>query len=216
MLKLPLKRKAKIKIFVFLFFFIAFSIFLFLKIEKRISTVVAEISENAVKAEAAVIINQSIFDKLEKDGITYDNLIFTEKDNNGKITALKTNVIELNKLQSELSLIILESLSEFKETSMEIPFGTALGIEWLSGSGPGIKVEVMPVGTVDTEIKSEIVSAGINQSHHRIILNVKANFTIVSAVSNIPTSIEINVCIAETVIVGEVPQSYANINRGLY
>ena len=99
---------------------------------------------------------------------------------------------------------------------MEIPFGTALGIEWLSGSGPGIKVEVMPVGTVDTEIKSEIVSAGINQSHHRIILNVKANFTIVSAVSNIPTSIEINVCIAETVIVGEVPQSYANINRGLY
>lgn len=216
MLKLPLKRKAKIKIFVFLLVFAAFSTFLFLKIEKRISTVVAEISENAVKAEAAVIINQSIFNKLEKDGITYDNLIFTEKDNNGKITALKTNVIELNKLQSELSLIILESLSEFKETNMEIPFGTALGIEWLSGSGPGIKVEVMPVGTVDTEIKSEIVSAGINQSHHRIILNVKANFTIVSAVSNIPTSIEINVCIAETVIVGEVPQSYANINRGLY
>ena len=216
MLKLPLKRKAKIKIFVFLLVFTAFSAFLFLKIEKRISTVVAEISENAVKAEAAVIINQSIFNKLEKDGITYDNLIFTEKDNNGKITALKTNVIELNKLQSELSLIILESLSEFKETNMEIPFGTALGIEWLSGSGPGIKVEVMPVGTVDTEIKSEIVSAGINQSHHRIILNVKANFTIVSAVSNIPTSIEINVCIAETVIVGEVPQSYANINRGLY
>ncbi len=216
MLKLPLKRKAKIKIFVFLLVFTAFSTFLFLKIEKRISTVVAEISENAVKAEAAVIINQSIFDKLERDGITYDNLIFTEKDNNGKITALKTNVIELNKLQSELSLIILESLSEFKETNMEIPFGTALGIEWLSGSGPGIKVEVMPVGTVDTEIKSEIVSAGINQSHHRIILNVKANFTIVSAVSNIPTSIEINVCIAETVIVGEVPQSYANINRGLY
>ena len=117
MLKLPLKRKAKIKIFVFLLIFTAFSTFLFLKIEKRISTVVAEISENAVKAEAAVIINQSIFDKLEKDGITYDNLIFTEKDNNGKITALKTNVIELNKLQSELSLIILESLSEFKETN---------------------------------------------------------------------------------------------------
>ena len=135
MLKLPLKRKAKIKIFVFLLVFTAFSTFLFLKIEKRISTVVAEISENAVKAEAAVIINQSIFNKLEKDGITYDNLIFTEKDNNGKITALKTNVIELNKLQSELSLIILESLSEFKETNMEIPFGTALGIEWLSGSG---------------------------------------------------------------------------------
>lgn len=180
--------------------------------ETRLSGVISGMAENKVKAKAAIIMSTAIYDEVEKDEITYDRLVSFEKDEAGRITALKTNIIEINRLKSKLSVKILEALGEMDTAQLEVPLGTIVGSELFSGKGPGIRVNVIPVGSVDAEIVNEISSAGINQSRHQIMMKVTADLTIITAVSRFSTTVETYVCIAETVIVGDVPGTYTNIN----
>ena len=179
--------------------------------EKRLSILISEIAENTVKSKAAIIVSNAIYEEIEKNDITYDKLVSFEKDQSGRITALKTNIIEINRLKSKLSVKILEALDNMDTAELEIPLGSVIGGEMLSGKGPGIKIRVVPVGSIESEIVNEISSAGINQSRHQIMMKVQTNLTILTSITGLSTSIETYICIAETVIVGDVPDSYTNI-----
>ncbi len=202
------KKRRILAIGIAIFIVILTAVYIF---ETRLSSVVCEMAENRVKAKAAIIMSTAIFEEVEHDDITYDRLVSFEKDENGRITALKTNIIEINRLKSKLSVKILEELSNMDTASLEIPIGTVIGGEIFGGKGPGLKVEVIPVGTVEAEIDNEITSAGINQSRHQILMKVTADITVITTGSRFATTVESYVCIAETVIVGEVPNSYTNI-----
>lgn len=204
------KRLTKIGITV-LIMIIVFGIFMNM-FEERLGKFIADMAENTVKSKAAIIISKSIYDEIDKGEITYDKLVSFEKDNTGKITALKTNIIEINRLKSKLSVKILDELSNMDTAELEIPIGSIIGGELFAGKGPSIKVNVIPVGSVEAEIDNEISSAGINQSRHQIMMKVYADLTIITAVTRLSTSVETYICIAETVIVGDVPNSYTNIN----
>lgn len=179
--------------------------------EKRLSILISEIAENTVKSKAAIIVSNAIYEEIENNDITYDKLVSFEKDQSGRITALKTNIIEINRLKSKLSVKILEALDNMDTAELEIPLGSVIGGEMLSGKGPGIKIRVVPVGSIESEIVNEISSAGINQSRHQIMMKVQTNLTILTSITGLSTSIETYICIAETVIVGDVPDSYTNI-----
>lgn len=180
--------------------------------EKRLSILISEIAENTVKSKAAIIVSNAIYEEIENNDITYDKLVSFEKDQSGRITALKTNIIEINRLKSKLSVKILEALDNMDTAELEIPLGSVIGGEMLSGKGPGIKIRVVPVGSIESEIVNEISSAGINQSRHQIMMKVQTNLTILTSITGLSTSIETYICIAETVIVGDVPDSYTNID----
>ena len=180
--------------------------------EKRLSKVILDMSANTVKSKAGIVISSAIYDEIDRLDITYDKLVSFEKDNSGKITALKTDIIEINKLKTTLSVKILNRLSEMDTAELDIPVGTVIGSELLVGKGPAINVNVVPVGTVKTEIINEITSAGINQSRHQIMMKITADMTIITALNSLTTQVETYICIAETVIVGDVPQSYTNID----
>ena len=190
-----------------LLFFCAYSFF-----EKRLSKIIYDMSANTVKSKAGIIISSAIYDEIDKLDITYDKLVSFEKDNGGQITALKTDIIEINKLKTTLSVRILTALSCMDTAELDIPIGTVIGSELLVGKGPAIRVNVVPVGTVETEIINEITSAGINQSRHQIMMKINAEMTIITSLTNLTTEVETYICIAETVIVGSVPQSYTNID----
>ena len=181
-------------------------------LERRLSGLVMKISEQTVKANASLIISKTIYDELENSGVTYDSLIEFEKADDGKISALKTNIIEVNRLKSSISLEILERLRQDGEMTVKVPIGSILQNEMLSGRGPCIKVKIMPVGTVASDIQNVISSAGINQTRHQIMLHVNVHISIISVMRNTSTDISTNVCIAETVIVGSVPESYTKID----
>ncbi len=206
------KRKIlrRIIIFVILIFLIgacAYTVF-----ERRLSEVIHDMSVNTVKSRAAVIISTAIYDEIDQQNITYDKLVSFEKDNNGDITALKTDIIEINRFKSKLSVKILNDLTEMDTTELSIPIGTVVGSHLLVGKGPGIKVNVIPVGTVQTEVINEIRSAGINQSRHQLMMKITADLTIITSVTSVTTQVVTYICIAETVIVGDVPGSYTNID----
>ncbi|MGN1120716.1 MAG: sporulation protein YunB, partial [Eubacteriales bacterium] len=170
------RRLAAVFLLILLVFIVGVCLF-----ETRLSGVISGMAENKVKAKAAIIMSTAIYDEVEKDEITYDRLVSFEKDEAGRITALKTNIIEINRLKSKLSVKILEALAEMDTAQLEVPLGTVVGSELFSGKGPGIRVNVIPVGSVDAEIVNEISSAGINQSRHQIMMKVTADLTIITA-----------------------------------
>ncbi len=182
------------------------------RFEKRLSRVMAEMAVNAVKAKAGILISNAVFEELEQNGVTYDKLVSFEKDDAGQITALKTDSIEINRLKSRLSVVILEKLMEMDNAELAIPLGTLVGGGLFDGRGPLLHIRTLPTGSVRTEIENAISSAGINQSRHQIMLCVRADLSVITSFSSFRADIDTYICIAETVIVGKVPDSYTYID----
>lgn len=196
----------------YLIYFIAFVVSIlvsFITITNYIEPTLIELCQ--VKAESLGI---SISHKVVEDvmsNIGYLDLIILDRDETGKIMALRANVIEMNRIASEVSLAIQEKNNELEVTYVEIPIGNFFGNSLVAGLGPKIKVKIVPTGTVNVEFKTEFLSSGINQTRHRVYLEVKSKMGIVAPfVSNrVEVITELNV--AETVLVGEVPETYYNL-----
>lgn len=189
--------------------FIASILVSFMTITNYIEPTLIELCQ--VKAESLGI---SISHKVVEDvmsNIGYLDLIILDRDETGKIMALRANVIEMNRIASEVSLAIQEKNNKLEVTYVEIPIGNFFGNSLVAGLGPKIKVKIVPTGTVNVEFKTEFLSSGINQTRHRVYLEIKSKMGIVAPfVSNrVEVITELNV--AETVLVGEVPETYYNL-----
>ena len=165
--------------------------------------------EEKVKSLATLITNQQSTIVMNK--YQYDELYTIEKDTNGNIIIIRSNVVPINNLISDLTENIQKEFDEIEDTKIQIPLGSLSGIYLLSGSGPKISFDVSVTGTVDTEIKSEFVSQGINQTLHRVYVNFECHMEIVTSIKSYSKKIVNQVIIAEHVIVGNIPDSYYNL-----
>lgn len=144
--------------------------------------------------------------------VGYDiELVNLEKDNEGKIIALKANVVEMNYIASLIGSRTQQMYNELTESYVQIPIGNFTGNALLAGRGPRIKVKIMPVGTVGSDFKTEFVSSGINQTRHRVYLQVISNMRVIAPFSTKNIKVVNNVNVAETVLIGNVPSSYYNL-----
>ncbi len=209
---MKIKKKHKAKMIAFLIIVLIVLLYILYCAEKRISLVVCQMAQQNVKANAALIISKTVFDELEENDITYESLVKLEKDNDGKVCSLETDILKVNRLKSVLSVEILHKLEQSGEMTLNIPIGTLLGSEIISGRGPDIKVKFIPIGTVAVQINNNITSSGINQTLHQIELQVNVQIEIITALRNTQAEISSNICIAETVIVGNVPDTYTEID----
>ena len=165
--------------------------------------------EEKVKSLATIITNQQ--STLVMNKYQYEELYTIEKDSNGNIVIIKSNVVPINNLISELTENIQNEFEKIENPTIDIPLGNLSGIYILSGSGPEIPIEVSITGTVDTEIKSEFIAQGINQTLHRVYVNFECNMKIVTPLKNYNKKVTNQVIIAEHVIVGNIPNSYYNL-----
>jgi sporulation protein YunB len=123
------------------------------------------------------------------------------------------DVGELNRIFSKVTIIIQEELDALEDKKIEIPIGVLTGNSIFSAKGPRISIKVIPAGSVETDFRSEFISAGINQTKHRIYFLVKTKVSIVVPFTNKTTEVTTSIPIAETVIVGDVPQYYMNFEN---
>lgn len=161
------------------------------------------------KSIAAQIVNQKTKESIEN--IDYNDLITIVRDNNGSISMVKANVLAINRISAELTIDIQEGLQNAKESLIYIPFGSIFGNQVLSNMGPNIPVKINPMGVVTTDFKSQFEASGINQTIHRIYLYTVCKVNIVTPIKTITNEITSEVMVAETVIVGPVPDSYYNL-----
>ena len=154
------------------------------------------------------IVFEAVNEAIESGEITYDQLISFEKDNDGKITAVHSNMAACNRLQVEILDIILARIDQVSARELSIPVGSLTGSALLAGRGPRIKVRMESVGSSSARFENEFSSAGINQTNHRIVLHIDVSVAILLPGFTTATEVSNAVTVAETVIVGSVPDTY--------
>ncbi len=194
----------------FSLFVLALGIILFAA-DAKLRPAVREYALSRASYLATKAINDAVNEELEKDGPEYLDLVTLEKDDSGRVTALHTNIIKVNSLKARMSNIIIEELSDLDSSQISVPLGNATGIDFLSGKGPQIDVEIIPLGSAAADFKSAFSSAGINQTRHRITMEISADITVLLPRDAVTQTVTTQVNVAETIIVGVVPDSYTNI-----
>jgi len=205
------KMKRIKKICLFFAVIIALSLFIVSYVESYFEPIIRTMAISRSEVLLSQEIANEINETMSEEGITYSDIISFVTDKDGRINAMTTNIVTANKLKSFLALSILTRITNVDGTELSIPVGNLTGISILAGRGPEMKVKVIPIGSVQTELSSQFVSAGINQTQHRIIMEVTSNVDIILPSETVSTTVSVNVVIAETVIVGSVPDSYAEI-----
>lgn len=158
------------------------------------------------------IVTEAVNDAIDSGEFQYDKLIVFEKDKEQKITALQSNMPEFNRLQSRILDQILERISEVSTHDLSIPVGSLTNVDLLAGRGPLITVKMQSVGSSTARLVNRFTSAGINQTKHQIILNVDVYISILLPGFTTATKVSNSFTVAETVIVGSVPDSYTYFN----
>lgn len=175
-----------------------------------INPIIEEKCKTVAKSIATKISNEQATLVMAK--YTYEDLINVIKDENGNIKMIGTNIISVNEIISDIPIKIQEELEKSENNNFNIKLGSFFGSKIFSGMGPNINIKIQLDGTVETDLKSEFTSQGINQTLHRVYLNLSCEVTILTPYNTIKQMIENQVLIAESVIVGTVPDAYYDIN----
>lgn len=144
--------------------------------------------------------------------ITYDSIISEVTDENGKIVALCTNTNELNRISNNLAIDIEENIARQNESSIKIPLGLFFNTGIFGGAGVRVKIKTVPLGDTKIECISQFDSVGINQTRHRIVLNIKTYFTIIAPVYLRNECYEKEIVLEETILNGDIPDTYYNLD----
>ena len=143
---------------------------------------------------------------------SYNDMFIIEKDTEGKIAMIRSNVITINEIISDVAVKIQEELDKRGRENIQIPLGSITGIKLLAGEGPGINIKITPIGSVETDLRSEFTAQGINQTLHRVYLQVDCEVSILTPFQNISKKISNQVLLVENVIVGTIPDAYYNLD----
>ena len=180
-------------------------------IAERLRPMICPIAVAEAKSIATMSINTAVNQELSVAEIGYDDLITLEMEAENRVTALKANTLEINKLRASLTVAIQSKVDQIQDSIVEIPLGTVVNNELLSGVGPNIRIQLAPVGFVETDITNSFSAAGINQTRHQVILSVSATIAIVMPAATEYAQVETSIVLGESVLVGKVPQNYTNI-----
>ena len=183
-------------------------IVLILMFRSRYRDIIRELAETQVKNTTSDLTNDAIAKQIADGIIQYDRIVFFEKDLDGKITALKTNMSEVNRLKTDILNIINDEILALDTSDIGIPLGSLFLPELLSGKGPVIPVHILSIRNSDASFSSNFVQAGINQTLHQLIMLVSVDVAILVLGQTGSFSITSEVVVAETVIVGDVPNTF--------
>ncbi len=186
---------------------------LFVLVEHNLQETILTVANAKAVQAATETINQAVAAKIA-DSVDYRELIYTMQDNSGRIVLMQANTAKLNKIASDTTLEVQKKLRELGNERFNIPLGQAFGSKLLASLGPLIRVTIVPLGTVEAKVSDDFVEAGINQTKHRLWLNVKTRVRVVIPLASSEAVVETRIPITETIIVGEVPQTYIKLNPG--
>lgn len=174
----------------------------------RIRPLMIEMAEARTRNAVTGAINSATNMEALNEALEYNSLVVLEKDEEGRVAAIQTQMSAVNHLKAVVSDCVIEQISQIKTEELSIPIGSIMGGDLLSGRGPEIPVKILTVSSVRSEIENVFTSAGINQTRHQIILNVYVDISILLQGDTISTEVWSQISVAETVIVGSVPDSY--------
>lgn len=189
----------------FIFILLFFGALCFLNLV--VNPIIIETSSSKVKSLSQYAVNTAVFEVI-KDASIYDSLVKIQRDEEGNITMISSNAVRINYLSREIIENAQKKLEFLGSKGVNIPLGTFFGMPILVGHGPLVNIKLIPIGAINCNFSSKFISAGVNQTNHRIYLEVNSivNIILPTASQNVNTKTQI--MIAENIIIGKVPQTY--------
>lgn len=182
------------------------------RFEQNLAQVVLTLSSARARALAVVALNQAA-DEVIRQGVTYDQLMHVTLDSSGQVRLIQANTQQMNLLASRISTQAQQQLEAIESQSVLVPLGSAFGLTLFAGAGPNIRVSILPVGSVSASLDTEFQSAGINQTRHKVILRLECTVRLVIPTGAKTVEAVTEVAVAESIIVGEVPDSFVDVNN---
>ena len=186
----------------------ALSLLCLLLFRVRYNQVIKDLAKTQVVNATSDLINDAVATQISTGDVAYDKIVYFEKDVNGRITALKTNIGEVNRLKTDTLNVINDEIFDIEQTDLGIPLGSFFLPEFLSGRGPQIPVKILSIRNSDAYFESNFIHAGINQTLHQIEMCVLVDVSILVLGKTIIFTVESDVVVAETIIVGDVPDTF--------
>ncbi len=168
------------------------------------------LGEAAVSNQALGIMNSAVKEILGQEDMTAQ-LIHIEKDDNNRISMLSMDTMAINEIANRCAIAAKDKIAQFTESAIQVPLGNVLGSKLFSGKGPKIKVKIQQAGTATAGFYTEFETAGINQTRYKIYIVLKANIRMICGASSKMVEVSTEVLISEAVIIGSVPETYANV-----
>ena len=181
---------------------------LFVLFRIRYRDVIRTLSQTQVRNSTSDLINTAIDRQIETGNILYERIVYFEKDLDGRITALKTNMSEVNRLKTDILSIINDEILALDTSDIGIPLGSLFFPEFLSGRGPTIPVHILSIRNSDATFQSNFTEAGINQTLQQLTMDISVDVAILVLGGTEIFTVSSQVVVAETIIVGQVPETY--------
>lgn len=180
---------------------------------KRMIPMAEKLIATQVDNQASDAINWAIGEQVAQGNIAYERMVSIDKNRDGTVTAVRTNIAEINRLKSEILQKVDGQLKNLSTEELHVPFGSVFLPELFSGEGPSLFVRVLAVRTSDAVFRNSFQSAGINQTLHQIFIDIHVNITILTWSGTQDIAVDSAVLAAETVIVGTVPTTYFGLEE---
>lgn len=187
---------------------LALAILLLVLFRVKFNDSIRSLAETQVKNTTSDLINDAIDSQIEKGNIQYDRMVYFEKDLDGRITALKTNMSEVNRLKTDILNLINDEILALSTNDLGIPLGSLFLPELFAGRGPSIPVQILSIRNSDASFSSDFTEAGINQTLQQMNMHVSVDVTVLVLGQSNSFTISSQVVVAETIIVGDVPDTF--------
>ncbi|GHU70844.1 sporulation protein YunB [Clostridia bacterium] len=186
------------------------SIAAFLVIDFNLKPIIMSMAQAQARAMAVNALNTAVYE-LMREKVSYQDLVTVVTDNDGRVAMLQTDTMRMTELGARAALLAQRNLNELSTAELRIPIGAVTGVRMLAGRGPGIHVNIIPMGSATIEFIDDFSSAGINQTRHRIYLKIQATVRMVIPTASSVSDASTQVLLAESILIGQVPNTYANV-----
>lgn len=181
----------------------------FWMVDCRLRPSLRQLASIRAKQIAIENIHQTIQTKIVPE-LEYSQLVELRLTNDGRVAYMQPKTGAINRISSIAALSIQEQLKQLPQEIVKIPLGQVLGIKTLASYGPLLPVKIIPVGVVESTIKDQFDSAGINQVRHKILINIETTIKMVVPLVREEIVVNTDVPLAEAIIMGDVPDFYLN------
>jgi len=186
----------------------------FFSLRSKYRLVIRDLAQTSVKNATSDLANDAVAKQIENGNIQYDRIVYFEKDVNGRITALKTNIGEVNHLKTDILNIINGKILALDAADIGVPIGSLFLPEFFSGKGFTIPVHILAIRNSDATFSSNFLQAGINQTLHQLVMEVSVDAAVLVLGETSTFQVSSQIVVAETVIVGEVPNTFIQTGEG--
>lgn len=202
------KKRRRAKIIAFLLILLGILALIQIQVQPVVETIAAQ----RAHLEVINIINAAVDEQLGQ-GIGYQQLVNVVTDEQGMVSYIQPDTVKITRLTTAIALDIEERINDLEEEGIEFPIGLLTGYILLADKGPNFHIDIRPTGDVAVDISDEFEAAGINQTRHRVILNIEAELGILIPFRSELVQVTNSLPLAENIIVGPIPDTYLNFSQ---